>query len=235
MNTEDTIRHVFAAKRAEELRREAIRLAIMYGKLTHRHHLDPEIVRNDAQAVVDVWSSADMNRHLRTAMAVAALRPCLLCGSSADAVGVFAPDEAHRGDFNAPEGKQRLFFYSVCSACMSSAVCAGTRRGAPSGMKSPPMTLRAVLYLQRRERVDFPQAWERALSAALLDAHTSERKEWKATLLETRSEWHAAYLRDSTSLLDTFAVLERARVSAGSTYRAEKYALSAPLGEFRQT
>ena len=52
---------------------------------------------------------------MRTAMAIALLRPCLLCGSHADAVGVFEPDEGHLNVFRA-----RQYVYPICADCLSS-------------------------------------------------------------------------------------------------------------------
>ena len=76
-------------------------------------------------------------------------------------------------------------------------------------MTRPPDTLRATLYLQKREGVPFAQAWQRAHAAALLDApDNGERVQWRAALDETREEWKAAYYNRDASLLGYLA-LER--------------------------
>ena len=45
---------------------------------------------------------------MRTALAIAALKPCLLCAAQAAAVGVYEPARGHR-----------LFVYSICADCLA--------------------------------------------------------------------------------------------------------------------
>jgi hypothetical protein len=42
---------------AEALRLEATRLALEYADLAERHHLDPQVIRDDAAAVIAAWSA----------------------------------------------------------------------------------------------------------------------------------------------------------------------------------
>src|SRR4051812_41147232 len=59
--------------------------------------------------------SADQQSAVRTGLAVAALKPCLMCGAAPATAAVFVPRDS--GAFGARPGKQRLIFYSLCGEC----------------------------------------------------------------------------------------------------------------------
>jgi hypothetical protein len=50
------LRVVMTRRRAEDLRREAVRLAAAYERLARRHRLDAEVVEGDVSAIVAAWS-----------------------------------------------------------------------------------------------------------------------------------------------------------------------------------
>lgn len=52
---EESLRILKSRARAEELRREACRLADRYQRLAIKHTLDPEIVRDNIAAVLSAW------------------------------------------------------------------------------------------------------------------------------------------------------------------------------------
>jgi DNA transposition AAA+ family ATPase len=60
-DTEDALqrlRIVGSRRRAEAIRLEAVELARRYRKLAVRQRLDPEVVQDDAQAVIKAWKQA---------------------------------------------------------------------------------------------------------------------------------------------------------------------------------
>ena len=50
------LRVVMTRRRAEDLRREAVRLAAAYERLARRRRLDAEVVLDDVTAIVNAWS-----------------------------------------------------------------------------------------------------------------------------------------------------------------------------------
>jgi hypothetical protein len=59
-----------------------------------------------------------VTRELRTALAVARLQPCVVCGVGDGNVAAFAPNDPVA--WGAPHGTQRVLVYALCGRCEAS-------------------------------------------------------------------------------------------------------------------
>ena len=50
----------------------------------------------------------------------ASKQPCILCGGHGFYGAMFIPDKEHQELFGAPDGKERMMFYSICESCKAS-------------------------------------------------------------------------------------------------------------------